>query len=248
MTVILSVAGALLSIIVIASALLFGREWIRSRRERRFAEEVERHSGLSAVLRDGSPEEFREALGRLRRIGKPGIREAILDKAREGSSPENRKFLIQACEDLRAEGLPVQLIIKERIPNSEINRLMREVDIVASGFVIGYYELFAIEGMSMSKPVLNYWRPDLKLLYSEYSYASECPIIDTPVSDLKKNIRLLVGDPDLRRQLGQAGRRYVQKYHSYAAIGELFDRVIRKVWFDEPVEFSKCPAPDAREI
>jgi HEAT repeat protein len=100
MTVILSVAGVLLSIIVIASALLFGREWIRSRRERRFAEEVERHSGLSAVLRDGSPEEFEEALGRLRRNGNPGLREALLDKASEGVSPEARKRLIQAFDDL----------------------------------------------------------------------------------------------------------------------------------------------------
>ena len=100
MTVILSVAGVLLSIIVIASAMLFGREWIRSRRERRFVKELDGHSGLADRLRRGSPEEFREALGRLRRIGKPGIREAILDKAREGSSPENRKLLIQACDEL----------------------------------------------------------------------------------------------------------------------------------------------------
>src|SRR5512134_876683 len=100
MTVILSVAGVLLSIIVIASAMLFGREWIRSRRERKFVKELDGHSGLADRLRHGSSEEFREALGRLRGIGKPGLREAILDLAREGSSPENRKLLIQACDEL----------------------------------------------------------------------------------------------------------------------------------------------------
>ena len=47
MTVILSVAGVLLSIIVFASAILFGREWIRSLRERRFVKELDGHSGLA---------------------------------------------------------------------------------------------------------------------------------------------------------------------------------------------------------
>jgi len=147
------------------------------------------------------------------------------------------QFLIQACEELRAEGVPVELIIKERVPNSEIKRLMREVDIVASGFVFGFYEMFAVEGMSMCKPVMNYWRPDLKFIYSTYSWASECPIVDTPVADLRKNIKMLVDNPELRRQLGEAGRRYVEKYHSHEAIGRLFDKIIRKVWFGEKTEF-----------
>jgi glycosyltransferase involved in cell wall biosynthesis len=113
---------------------------------------------------------------------------------------------------------------------------MRGADIVASGFIMGYYELFAIEGMSMGKPVLNYWRPDLKLIYSKHSYASHCPIMDTPVCRLKENIRLLAGNPDLRRQLGRAGRRYVEEHHSYRAIGQLFDRIIRKVWLAEAID------------
>lgn len=100
MTVLLSVAAVLLSAIVVVSALLFGREWIRSRRERRFAREVDRHSGLSERLRDGSPEEFREALGHLRRIRDPYVAEALLNKAAEGASPEIRKLLTQACDDL----------------------------------------------------------------------------------------------------------------------------------------------------
>jgi glycosyltransferase involved in cell wall biosynthesis len=145
--------------------------------------------------------------------------------------------LIQACQELSAEGVPIELIIKERVPNAEIKKLMREVDIVASGFVTGFYEVFAVEGMSMCKPVMNYWRPDLKSIYSTYSWASECPIVDTPVADLRKNIKMLVDNPELRRQLGEAGRRYVEKYHSHEAIGRLFDKVIRKVWFGEKTEF-----------
>jgi glycosyltransferase involved in cell wall biosynthesis len=140
------------------------------------------------------------------------------------------QFLIDACEELRDEGVPVELIIKERVPNQEIKELMREVDIVASAFITGFYELFAVEGMSMGKPVLNYWRPDLKSIYSTYSFASECPVVDTPVGKIKENIRMLAADPYLRVRLGEAGRRYVEKYHSYDAIGRTLDRIIRKAW------------------
>lgn len=66
---------------------------------------------------------------------------------------------------------------------------MRDADIVASAFLTGYYELFAIEGMSMGKPVLNYWRPDLKAINSTYSFASECPVVDTPVEKIKEDVR-----------------------------------------------------------
>ena len=154
-------------------------------------------------------------------------------------------MLVQACEELRAEGVPVKLVIKQRVPNKEIRQLMRGVDIVASDFTTGCYGLFAVEGMSMGKPVLNYWRPDLKLIYSTYSYAGECPIVDTPASRLKENIKLLVGNPDLRERLGKAGRQYAEKYHSFQAVGELLDKVIHKVRFSESVDFSPnrplCP-------
>ena len=140
------------------------------------------------------------------------------------------QFLIEACNELRAEGLPIELIIKQKIPNQEIKELMRDADIVASAFLTGYYELFAIEGMSMGKPVLNYWRPDLKAIYSNYSFASECPILDTSVETIKDNIKKLAADPSLRARLGEAGRRYVEKYHSHEAIGQTLDKVVRQVW------------------
>jgi glycosyltransferase involved in cell wall biosynthesis len=140
------------------------------------------------------------------------------------------QFLIDACEELRREGLPVELIIKEGVHNSEIREAMRDADIVAAAFITGFYELFPIEGMSMGKPVLNYWRPDLKRIYSERSFASECPIVDTPPEKIKENVRALAEDPALRLKLGEAGRRYVEKHHSYDAIGRTLDQLVRKVW------------------
>ncbi|MDQ3919114.1 MAG: hypothetical protein M3348_11615, partial [Acidobacteriota bacterium] len=146
------------------------------------------------------------------------------------SNIKGTQYLADACEELRAEGVPVELIVRQGIPNQEIRELMREADIVASAFLTGFYELFAVEGMSMGKPVLNYWRPDLKAIYSAYSFASECPIVDTPVEKIKENVRALVADPELRARLGEAGRRYVEKYHSHEAMGRSLDGIVREVW------------------
>ena len=141
------------------------------------------------------------------------------------------QHVVVACEALRAEGLPVELVLRQGVPNREIRRLMaEEVDVVASAFVMGYYELFALEGMSMRLPVLNYWRPDLKQLLFERTFASECPIVDTPPERLKDNLRMLVEDPELRRRLGEEGRRYVERHYSNQAVGALLDEIVSGVW------------------
>ena len=135
-----------------------------------------------------------------------------------------------ACEELRGEGLPVELVLRERVPNAEIRKAMADVDIVASAFVLGFYELFAIEGMAMAKPVLNYWRPDLLELYSRESYAAKCPVVDAPPGGIADALRRLAADPELRRRLGEEGRRYVERHHSYEAIGELFEQIVERAW------------------
>ncbi len=69
------------------------------------------------------------------------------------------RFLIAACEELRAEGEPIELRLGEKMPNSEVRRQLAEADIVADQFIVGWYAFFAIEGMATAKPVLCYLRP-----------------------------------------------------------------------------------------
>ncbi|MEJ2126089.1 MAG: hypothetical protein P8X84_00995 [Candidatus Bathyarchaeota archaeon] len=39
--------------------------------------------------------------------------------------------------------------------------------------------------------------------------------IQTAKTTIKRNLRVLANSPDLREELGRAGRNYVEKYHSY---------------------------------
>jgi len=138
-------------------------------------------------------------------------------------------FLERACSELEAEGVPIELVICERAPNQEIRAKMSASDIVVSGLVMGYYDLFSVESMSMGKPVVCYLRPDFRALYGAYSFFGECPIVSAGPETLKETLRKLVEDPDRRRRLGAAGREYVERHHSYTAIGEFFEGLLERV-------------------
>ncbi len=137
------------------------------------------------------------------------------------------RFLIRACEELAAEGVPVELELLEGVPNTLIHERMAEADIVADQFIIGWYAMFAIEGMSMGKPVLCYLRPDLLELHSLYATANDCPLVNTPPLRIKDILRDLVADPERREELGRRGRDYVEANHSLEAVGAMFDAIFR---------------------
>jgi glycosyltransferase involved in cell wall biosynthesis len=140
------------------------------------------------------------------------------------------RFLIQACEELKKEGVPIELKLVEKVPNARIKELMAECDIVADQFIVGWYALFAIEGMSMGKPVMTYLRPDLAELYTVYSYGADCPLVNTHPLHIKDILKRLVGDAPLRSDLGRQGRQYVEKYHSLQGVGLMLDAIYRRVW------------------
>jgi glycosyltransferase involved in cell wall biosynthesis len=146
------------------------------------------------------------------------------------------RFLLAACEELVAEGEPIELRLLERVPNTEVRRQLADADIVADQFIVGWYALFAIESMATAKPVLCYLRPDLVELYTLYSFAGECPLVNTPALEIKKRLRELIHEPARRRELGLAGRRYVDDHHSLEAVGKMLDGIYRSLWPTAPSE------------
>lgn len=163
-------------------------------------------------------------------VGRERERPIVIFHAPNHRELKGTRFLIAACEDLQAEGEPIELRLVEKVPNTEIRRQMAEADIVADQFIVGWYALFAIEAMAMAKPVLCYLRPDLLELYTLYSFAGECPLVDTPALDIKERLRELIHDASRRRELGLAGRRYVEDHHSFEAVGATLDEIYRSVW------------------
>jgi len=165
------------------------------------------------------------------------LRQRYRDKKIVFHAPNHRHIkgtgmLITACEELRAEGRDdFELVIYERQPNDAVLQGIHDSDIVADSFIHGVYGMFAIEGMALGKPVMCYLRPDLYELYSHYSWAKECPVVNTPLNRIKENLVWLLDHTNERERIGLAGRHFVEQHHSIDAMGKIYDAIIRKVWY-----------------
>ena len=147
------------------------------------------------------------------------------------------EFLIAAVEELRAESLEIDLELVEGSANEEVRALMREVDIFADQFIITGYGLASVEAMASGLPVMCNLEDDYVVrLYRLYSFFGQCPIVSASPEQIADRLRLLVTRPDLRRQLGEAGRQYVERFHSEAASQYLFGSIYRKLLDGEDVD------------
>jgi glycosyltransferase involved in cell wall biosynthesis len=141
--------------------------------------------------------------------------------------------LITTVDALREEGLRVRLELIEKRPNAEVRAAVEGGDVVADQFLIGY-ALFAIEGMAAGKPVLSAlsgMAPDLR----ENLLQRGLPIVDADLSTLKARLRELIENPQRRKELGEAGRRFVLEHHSYEAVGAVFAAIIDHTWHGAPL-------------
>ncbi len=148
------------------------------------------------------------------------------------------EFLTEAIRELKEEGLLINLILLEKKPNDEVRRIMNEeADILAEQFVFNAYAMSGIEGMASGIAVLaNLDNPVYTRLFRLYSFLNECPVLSTPHEHIKNNVKILVKNPQLREELGRAGRKYVEKYHSYQTSQYMFGKIYDKIWYEKEVD------------
>ena len=154
-------------------------------------------------------------------------------------SIKGTEHLIRAVDELREEGLRVRLEVIEGRPNDEVRAAMARADIVGEQF-IGGYGLTAVEAMSLGRPVLS----NLSWLGREFwdgTCLRDCPIVNVNPATLKDQLRRLAVDPKLRQQVGDAGRRYVLRYHSTDYVGRIWAAILRDVWLRRPIESKVTP-------
>jgi len=142
------------------------------------------------------------------------------------------RHVVRAVEELRTEGLDIELVMAERVPNDEVRRLILEADVVVDQLVIGWYAMFAIEAMSSRKPVICYLRRDLEELYVMTGLLDnfdEIPIIRADAFSFKDVIRRIYADRSALASIGDNGRAYVERRHSVEAISRAFTGIFVKL-------------------
>jgi glycosyltransferase involved in cell wall biosynthesis len=137
-------------------------------------------------------------------------------------APSNRqkkgtRHVIDACRQL-----DVELDIVEGVPHEEARERYRRADIVVDQLNAGWHGVFALESMALGKPVVTYLKPDIVERSAE-GYGIRIPIVPATKDTLVDALRPLVADPGRRRELGAAGRAYVEQVHD---IDRVADRLV----------------------
>ena len=136
--------------------------------------------------------------------------------------------ILRAVDELRDEGMAIELTIVEGVPNEKMLSIIQAADVVVDQLIVGWYAMFAMEGMALGKPVVCHIRPQYRDLYvgAGLIEADELPLIDSSIFTIKETLRHL--GSLTRRELVDIGirsRLFVEKHHSLDAVGSMLDRI-----------------------
>lgn len=143
------------------------------------------------------------------------------DVVRVVHAPSNRlikgtRYVEAAVEQLRSEGVAIELSLLENMPHDEAMRRAQAADIAVDQVLAGAYGQFAAEMMALGVPVVSYVRDDLVDEYPE-----EPPLAVADPESLVKVLRDLANDRGRRTRLGVSGFGYARRVHAPDVLAEL---------------------------
>jgi glycosyltransferase involved in cell wall biosynthesis len=136
--------------------------------------------------------------------------EIVVAHAPTDRDVKGTRHVVEAIEALRAEGASVRLDLMERLPREEVRRRLIAASVVVDQLLMGWYGGLAVEAMSLGRPVVSSVRDETP---GDNPFGDELPIVRSNPATILRDLRVLVEDASLRRELGAAGRRFVERHH-----------------------------------
>lgn len=152
-------------------------------------------------------------------------------------------YLMDAVDQLKREGAPIELKLVSGVPQAEVVEEMRRAHVVADQFIGGFYGQTAIEAMALGRPVLCYLREPQRA-----AAPCELPIINCHPQRIRETLLALLADRPSLSQRGVESRRYVEQYHSL----EMFAHRLRTLYeatagLPDTVVLAEAPSPTAQQ-
>ncbi|MBO0961861.1 glycosyltransferase [Neobacillus sp. MM2021_6] len=128
-------------------------------------------------------------------------------------APTNRSFkgsdhVEAAIQKIQGKGEFTYQILEKR-SHEEALTLYKKADIIIDQLLCGTYGMFSVEAMAMGKPVVAFIRDDVRS-----KFPPDLPIVQATPETLADVLLELIQNPQRRHDIGMAGRRYVETYHS----------------------------------
>ena len=128
-------------------------------------------------------------------------------------SIKGTKYVEDAVERLRSEGVRVRFTLVEGMSNDEAKKIYQDADLLVDQLLAGWYGGLAVELMALGKPVVCYLRQK-DLVHVPREMCDDMPVIDaTPKSIYEVLKDWLTNRRQELRQRGVESRKYVEKWH-----------------------------------
>ena len=124
--------------------------------------------------------------------------------------------VVAAVEQLRAEGLNIELDLITGVTNQEAMRRIAQADVLVDQLHIGWYGGVAVEAMALGRPVLCF------INETDNPYGVALPIVRANPMTLREVLADLVVDRGRRASVAAAGRRFVLREHDPRAIARRY--------------------------
>jgi len=138
----------------------------------------------------------------------------IVVHAPSNSEIKGTPYILEAIEQLKKEGYDFEFYLFKNTSNTEVREMLSKADIAIDQLFAFGAGMFALEAMAAGCAVLGGNVPEFS------GFPPELPTIYTHPDNIYQNLKMLLENPELRRELGEKGRKYVEKYHDHRKIAD----------------------------
>ncbi|MCQ6559717.1 glycosyltransferase family 4 protein [Paenibacillus mendelii] len=118
------------------------------------------------------------------------------------------EYVLQGIDRLRRKGLDFDFKIINDVSHKEAIKEYRKADIIIDQLLQGSFGVLSLEGMALGKPVICYVRDGMIR-----HYPPGIAIVNANKDTFYDVLKKLVKDPESRREIGIAGRTYIEKHY-----------------------------------
>jgi hypothetical protein len=149
---------------------------------------------------------------------RPGSRDrVVVAHAPSHRDVKGTRYVIDAVQRLKAEGVGLDLALVEGLSNAEALKLYESADVAVDQLLAGWYGGFAVEMMALGRPVIGYLREG-DLGFIPPAMRAELPLMRAEPGTIYEVLKATVAGRDRLAEAGARARAYVERWHDPLAI------------------------------
>ncbi|HMT10179.1 MAG TPA: hypothetical protein PKA39_00985 [Ignavibacteria bacterium] len=153
-------------------------------------------------------------------IDHPKNPKPVILHAPSNSGYKGTQYLVDAVEKLKKE-FDFEFRLVNNVSLQKLYEEITKADLVVDQLIQGWFGMLPLEAMMFEKPVVCYMRDDVAA-----AQPPDNPMINANPATIYEVLRELLRDTSKWRQTGEAGRKYVVKYHDSKIVAKQYTDIL----------------------